>query len=72
MGETNYGRQRKSKAYQARVDSGTFLFVPRELSQAAACDGNAEDIFLGEKVTSTITSALSIRVPEIGSTSPIV
>ena len=45
-GETYAEQLRKREAYLARMDQGTVLFVPRGVSQAAACDGNYYEILL--------------------------
>ena len=43
----NYGeRLRRQDPYLAGMDQGTVLFVPRGVSQAAACDGNYYQILL--------------------------
>ena len=42
-----YGEQlRRREAYLAGMDQGTVLFVPRGVSQAAACDGNYYQILV--------------------------
>ena len=39
-GESYSDQQRRRDAYLAGMDQGTVLFIPRGVSQAAACDGN--------------------------------
>ena len=38
--ESYQERQRRRDAYLAGMNQGTVLFIPREVSQAGACDGN--------------------------------
>ena len=45
-GESYDNRQRRRDAYLAGMDQGTVLFIPRGVSQAAACDGNFYQITL--------------------------
>ena len=45
-GETYGERLKRRDAYLAGMDQGTVLFVPRGVSQAAACDGNYYQILL--------------------------
>ena len=45
-GENYADRLRRRAAYLAGMDQGTVLFIPRGLSQAAACDGNFYQITL--------------------------
>ena len=45
-GETYAEQLRKREAYLAGMDQGTVLFVPRGVSQAAACDGNYYQILV--------------------------
>ena len=49
--EESYGeRLSRREAYIAVMDQGTVLFVPRGVSQAAACDGNYYQILVeGDK-----------------------
>ena len=39
-GESYETRQRRRHAFQAGMQAGAFVLIPRGLSQAAACDGN--------------------------------
>ena len=39
-GESYQTRLRRRNAFQAGMQAGSFILVPREVSQAAACDGN--------------------------------
>ena len=39
-GESYETRQRRRHAFQAGMQAGAFVLVPRGLSHAAACDGN--------------------------------
>ena len=45
-GERYDERQRRRNAYLAGMDQGRVLFIPRGVSQAAACDGNCYQISL--------------------------
>ena len=45
-GESYNDQQRRRDAYLAGMDQGTVLFIPRGVSQAAACDGNPYQITL--------------------------
>ena len=45
-GESYNDQQRRRDAYLAGMDQGTVLFIPRGVSQAAACDGNFYQITL--------------------------
>ena len=43
-GETYEQRTARSNAFQAGMNAGSFILVPRGVSQAAACDGVAYQI----------------------------
>ena len=59
-GETMETKQAKREAFLAGMTAGTFMFVPRGLSQAAACDGTLYTINTGTAIGRALPGTLPL------------
>ena len=58
--EFYHTRLKRRNAFQARMQAGSFIFVPRRTSQAAACDGNKYQVAPNDSHLSYIPGVLPL------------
>ena len=59
-GESYQTRLRRRKAFQAAMQAGSFILVPRGVSQAPACDGNKYQVATNDRHLSYIPGVLPL------------
>ena len=59
-GESYQTRLRRRNAFQAGMQAGSFILVPRGVSQAAACDGNQYHVVPNDSHLSYIPGVLPL------------
>ena len=59
-GESAVNKEARRLAYLEGMKAGTFLLIPRGLSQAAACDGNVYSIPQGAMITRALPNTLPL------------
>ena len=59
-GESLASVDERRKAFLAGMEAGTFMFVPRGLSQAAACDGNLYTMNTGTTIGRALPGTLPL------------